>query len=102
MTTPGRGAVDIDFDLCGISFDLDLCDAGSVEVGLELLSDVVIFNDQIADLIFTGIPTRVPILDYANAQSMGINFLSHLVYLLPYSRSLTPMVRCVVLLRIRL
>ena len=45
------------------------------------------FSVQVAHLIGTGIPARVPVLDHANAQSMGINFLSHSYLLLKPSRS---------------
>ena len=81
------GAVDVDLDLCVISFDLDLGDAGGIEGALEILTNVVVLNDQITDLVLTGIPARVPVLNYANAQSMGINFLSHSNLLLKPSRS---------------
>ena len=75
----GAGAVDVDLDLCVVSFDFDLSDAGGIEGGLQPLTDVVVLDDQIADLVSAGIPTRVPIFDHANAQSMGINFLSHML-----------------------
>ena len=68
------------------ALDLDLRNAGGIESLLEILTDVVVLNDQVADLVVTGIPTRVPVLDHANAQSVGINFLSHSNLLKP-SRS---------------
>ena len=83
----GTGAVDADLDLGVVAFNFDLGDAGGVEGGLQILTDVVVLDDQIADLILTGIPTRVPIFNYADAQSMGINFLSHSNLLLKPSRS---------------
>ena len=83
----GAGAVDADLDLGVVAFNFDLGDAGGVEGGLQILTDVVVLDDQIADLILTGIPTRVPIFNYADAQSMGINFLSHSNLLLKPSRS---------------
>jgi len=79
--------VDVDLDLCVVSFDFDLGDAGGIEGALEVLTDVVVLNNQITDFVFTGIPTRVPVLNYADAQSVGINFLSHSNLLLKPSRS---------------
>ena len=83
----GTGAVDVDLDLRIVSFDFDLGDAGGIEGALEVLTDVVILDNQITDFVFAGIPTRVPVFNYANAQSMGINFLSHSNLLLTPSRS---------------
>ena len=83
----GTGAVNADLDLCVVAFNFDLGDACGIEGGLQILTDVVVLDDQIADLILTGIPTRVPIFNYADAQSMGINFLSHSNLLLKPSRS---------------
>ena len=54
---------------------------------LQKLSDVVIFNDQIADLVLAGVPAGIPVLDNANTQTMGINFLSHSYLLIKPSRS---------------
>ena len=83
----GTGAVDVDLDLCVVSFDFDLGDTGGIEGALEVLTDVVVLDDQITDFVLTGIPTRVPVLNYADAQSMGINFLSHSNLLIKPSRS---------------
>ena len=76
-----------DLHLAVGALDFNLCDAGGIELVLQILTDVVVLDDQIADLILTGIPTRVPIFNYADAQSMGINFLSHSNLLLKPSRS---------------
>ena len=83
----GTGAVNVDLNLRVVSFDLDLGNTSGVQLVLQILSDVVVFNNQIANLIFTGVPTRVPVFDYADAQSMGINFLTHSNLLLKPSRS---------------
>ena len=83
----GAGAVDADLDLGVVALNFDLGNTGRIEGGLQILTDVVVLDDQIADLILTGIPTRVPIFNYADAQSMGINFLSHSNLLLKPSRS---------------
>ena len=44
-------------------------------------------DNQVADLVLAGIPTGIPVLDYANTQSMGINFLTHSYLLIKPSRS---------------
>ena len=41
------------------------------------ITDLVIFNDQVADLLVSGIPAGVPVFDDADAHAVGINFLSH-------------------------
>ena len=86
----GTGAVDVDFDLRIVAIaalDLHLGNAGGIELVLEVLTDIVVLYNQIAHLIFAGIPTRVPVLDHADAQSVGINFLTHSNLLLKPSRS---------------
>ena len=83
----GTGAVDVDLDLAVGTLDLDLSYASGVQLVLQILTDVVILDDQVAHLVLTGIPAGVPILDYTNTQSMGINFLSHSYLLIKPSRS---------------
>ena len=79
--------MNVDFDLRVVPLHLDLGDASGVELVLQVLADVIVLHNQVAHLIGTGIPARVPVLDHANAQSMGINFLSHSYLLLKPSRS---------------
>ena len=83
----GTGAVNVDLHLAVGALDLDLCHAGCVQLVLQIFTDVVIFNDQVADLVLAGVPVGIPVLDYANTQSMGINFLSHSYLLIKPSRS---------------
>ena len=49
-------------------------------------SEPLILDDQIADLLITGIPTGIPVFDDAHAQTVGINFLSHKLFssLMPF------------------
>ena len=83
----GTGAVNVDLHLAVGALDLDLCHAGCVQLVLQIFTDVVIFNDQVADLVLAGVPVGIPVLDNANPQSMGINFLSHSYLLIKPSRS---------------
>ena len=73
----GSGAVDINANLCGIALYLDGGDTGGIEGLLQKLADLVVLDDQVADLVLACIPAGIPILDNADAQAMGINFLSH-------------------------
>ena len=79
----GSGAVDIDAYLIGIALDLDGRNTGGIEGLLQVVADIVVFNDKIADLVCTGVPTGIPVLDNADAHAVRINFLSHLFCLLP-------------------
>ena len=83
----GAGAPQVDLDLAVGTLDLDLSHAGGVQLVLQILTDVVIFDDQVTDLVLAGVPAGIPVLDYANPQSMGINFLSHSYLLIKPSRS---------------
>ena len=73
----GSGAVDINADPGAVPLDLDGGNAGGIEGLLQELADLVILNDQIPDTLLAGIPAGIPVFDDADAQSMGINFLSH-------------------------
>ena len=77
------GAVEEDGDDVVAPLDLDLGNAGAVQGLLQVLADLLILDDQIADLLITGIPTGIPVFDDAHAQAVGINFLSHKTVLLP-------------------
>src|SRR5699024_5082736 len=55
------GAVDVDADLLVVPLNLNLGDAGAVEGLLQVLADVVIFDNQVADFIVAGIPAGVPV-----------------------------------------
>ena len=83
----GTGAVQIDGNDVVAALDLDLGNAGTVQSLLEILADLLILDDQVADLLFTGIPTGIPVFDDADPQAMGINFLSHKLsppFLMPF------------------
>ena len=71
------------------ALDLDLGNTGAVQGLLQVLADLLILDDQIADLLITGIPTGIPVFDDAHAEAVGINFLSHKTVSLPYSFSAT-------------
>ena len=73
----GPGAVQEDGHGVGAALDLDLGHAGAVQGLFQVLADLLILDDQVADLLFTGIPTGIPVFDDAHAQAVGIYFLSH-------------------------
>ena len=67
--------------------DLDLGNTGAVQGLLQVLADLLILDDQIADLLITGIPTGIPVFDDADPKAMGIYFLSHKLsppFLMPF------------------
>ena len=83
----GTGAVQVDGNGVIAALDLNLGNAGTVQGLLEILADLLILDDQVADLLFTGIPTGIPVFDDADPQAMGINFLSHKLsppFLMPF------------------
>lgn len=101
MTTPGREQWDIDADLRAVALDLDVRDACGIQGLLQVLADLVVLNDQVADLLVTGIPAGIPIFDDADTHAVRINFLSHIFCLLPYAFSATTMVMWLVRLLMR-
>ena len=56
----GTGAVDVDLDLGIVSFNFDLGDAGGIEGGFEVLTDVVVLDDEITDFVVTGHTNESP------------------------------------------
>ena len=52
--------------------------AGSVQQLLQVDADLVVLDQQVADLLVTGIPAGIPVLDDAHTHTMGIDFLTHL------------------------
>ena len=73
----GAGAVQENSDHVAAALDLNLGNAGTVQGLFQVLTDLLILDDQITDLLFTGIPTGIPVFDDAHTQAVGINFLSH-------------------------
>ena len=76
----GLSAVNMDSYLISKSFDLDLGNACCIKFLLDIITNVVIFYEGIAESCFVSKPAGVPIFDYAYTKAVGINFLSHLVY----------------------
>ena len=73
----GAGAMNEQRHNIVAALDFDLGHACTVQALLDELADLVIFNDQVADLLVSGIPAGVPVFDDADAHAVGINFLSH-------------------------
>ena len=73
----GSGAVDIDANLSAVALYLDGGDTGGIEGLFEVLADLIVLDDQIADFIFSCVPSGIPVFNNAYTQAMGINFLSH-------------------------
>ena len=73
----GTGAVQVDGDAAVAALDLDLGNLSVVQVLLQVVTDLLVLDQKIADLLIAGIPTGIPVLDDAHAHAVGINFLSH-------------------------
>ena len=71
------GGVDGDAYAVRASFDIDVGYAGEVELLLEHVAKLVILDQVIGEILFTGIPLGAPVQDYANAGAVGIYLLTH-------------------------
>ena len=81
--------MDEHLDLLVAPLDLDLGNTGGIEGLLQELTDLLILDQQVTDLIVASIPARVPVFDDTHTETVGIDFLSHKLNLLAYSFSLT-------------
>ena len=97
----GSGAVDVDADLSRIALYFDGGNTGGIEGLLQILTNFVVFNNKITDLIFSGVPSGIPVFDNAYTQAVRINFLSHNSASFPYSFSATSTMMWLVRLFIR-
>ena len=61
----------------GISFDFDLRDARFIEGILDELRILKSSTRRSPTFFVLGVPSGVPVLDYADAKTMRINFLPH-------------------------
>ena len=69
--------MDVKHNASGIALDLDLRDACGVELLLKRLSEIVILDQRVAEILVAHIPAGIPVLDDAHAQTVGMNFLAH-------------------------
>ena len=74
----GAGHMQVDGDDLVAALDLDLGDTGGKQQLLQVHADLVVLDQQVADLLIAGIPTGIPVFDDAHAHAMGIDFLTHL------------------------
>ena len=61
-------------------FDGDPADGSAVIFIFDEFADIVILFQIFAEILFIGIPLGVPALDYADSQTVRINFLSHFTF----------------------
>ena len=73
----GSGAVNEYLHSSAGSFDLDLRNSGRRDLLLDELSDLIVFNDKVTELIIANKPSGIPVTDNADSQAVRINFLSH-------------------------
>jgi len=60
-----------------LAFDLDAGYASFEAFGFHEIADLLVFNEEFAEIFLVGVPAGVPIFDNANAQAVGIDFLAH-------------------------
>ena len=60
-----------------VTLDLDFGNACTLKLGLYVLSDFVIGYDSIAKILVGNEPSGIPVADYADSKTVGINLLSH-------------------------
>ena len=78
----------MDSYLGGVALDLDLGDAGVIQLLLQDLAEVVVLYEGISEHIVSYKPAGVPVLDYTNTKTVRIYFLTHSLPPLPVSLSL--------------
>src|SRR3989454_1154163 len=93
------GAVDVDLRLVRRALDLDLGDAGVVEALLQEAADLGVLVEQIR-VLAPREPARVPVLDHAQAETFGMDFLTHAHASPPAPRASTTTVMWLVRLKI--
>ena len=67
------------------ALNLNFGNAGIVKLLFQLLAQLVIFHEGIAEIALRGEPAAVPIFDDTHAKTVGIDFLTHTAYLLTLS-----------------
>jgi hypothetical protein len=67
---------DMHLGLAAGALDVDLGDAGLVEALLDVVTQLEVFVKQLG-VILAGVPDGGPILDDAEAEAVGMYFLSH-------------------------
>ena len=60
-----------------VAFNFDLGHAGGVQRLFQIFAQIVIGYQGVAELIVLDEPAGIPILDNADPQAVGIDFLSH-------------------------
>ena len=70
-------ALDHDLDFVVLALDLDRRNACVVQTLLQILTDLVVFHEEVAELIVLSEPTGIPILDNADTETVRIYFLAH-------------------------
>ena len=71
-----------------VTLDLDLRHACRLKLFLQVLSDVIVGNKGVAEFFIRHEPSRIPVLNNAHTESVGIYLLTH--SLLPPFLSLFP------------
>src|SRR5439155_25739538 len=93
----GPGRVDVDLDLVLVLADRDAGEAGVRQLALDVVADVDVLEQVVGELALVE-PLRLPVVDVADSQYLGMNFLTHMF---GYSFETSSIVMWLVRLRIR-
>ena len=75
------GGVQDDLHFVARPLDLDLRDAGELVLLRDVLADLVIFDQQVRELLLRGVPAALPAEHDAGAETDWIDFLTHMLVL---------------------
>jgi len=73
----GLRGEDVDGHAVGGPLNVDVADAGGIVLFLQHFAKFVILHEVIREILLAGIPAGAPIVDNANASTVGIYFLTH-------------------------
>src|SRR4029079_2529738 len=89
---PRTSRMDVHGDLAALLDDVDVREPGVRELLLDVVADRHVLEQQVGEVALVE-PVRLPVVDVADAEALGVNLLSHAVYVLlrrPWSGSGPP------------
>ena len=72
----GPGRVDVHGDLAALLHDRDVGEAGVRQTPLDVIADSEVLEQVIGELALVE-PVRLPVMDVADAEALGMNLLTH-------------------------
>src|SRR5207248_7055509 len=74
---PGPRGVDVDCDPLLVLADEDVGQARMGQLAVDVLADLDVLEQVLRELLLARVPVRLPVVDDADAQPAGMNFLAH-------------------------